>query len=76
MAASPVFIVFAAPFGCGIANDLLDAGGTLTAIAVTAAACLAVLSWIRYRPRDSRPVVPSPRLVKPLGPAGTTHTGS
>jgi hypothetical protein len=76
IAASPIFIVFAAPFGCGLADDVLNAIGTPAAIAVTAAACLAAWSWTRHRPRDSRRAATRPRLVKALGLVRTTHAGS
>lgn len=70
--ASPVFVVFAAPFGWGMANDLLKAAGGPAALAVTAAACLAAFFWARHRPREGRAstprlVSPTPRPIKSLG---------
>jgi hypothetical protein len=67
IAASPVFIIFAVPFGCGMAGDVLNAAGTPAALAFTAAICLAALAWVRYRGRLSRTATPERRTVESLG---------
>ena len=67
IAASPVFIVFAVPFGCGVAGDFLSAAGAPIAIALTAAACVAALSWVRWRPRAPHSAAPESRPAKSLG---------
>lgn len=67
IAASPVLIVFAVPFGCGVAGDVLTAAGTPAALGLTTAICIAALAWARYRPRDL-PLAPSKsRPIKLLG---------
>lgn len=67
IAASPVFIIFAVPFGCGMAGDLLDATGPAAALVVTAGICLAALVWARHRGRAPRVSAPNPQPVKSLG---------
>lgn len=51
LAASPVLIVFALPFGCGFGRDVLDATGPAPALAVTTGICLGALAWTRRRGR-------------------------
>ena len=55
IAASPVFIIFGIPFGCGMAGDVLSAAGTPAALALTTGVCLAALAWARYRSRPAMP---------------------
>jgi hypothetical protein len=57
IAASPVFIVFVVPFGCGMAGDVLNAAGTPAALAFTTGVCIAALAWTRYRSRLARAAV-------------------
>jgi hypothetical protein len=66
IAASPVFIIFAVPFGYGMARDVLNTTGTAAALAVTAAICLAALRWVRYRGRLSHLAMPKHRTAKSL----------
>ncbi|HEY1797834.1 MAG TPA: hypothetical protein VGG57_17105 [Stellaceae bacterium] len=69
IAASPIFIVFIVPFGCGLASDMLDAAGAPAALAVMISICIAALAWTRYR---WRPAMPDRRAVGALGkPIGT-----
>lgn len=63
-AASPVFIVFALPFGCGLAGDILNAAGNAAALGATTAVCIAALVWVRYR---SRPPMVERRTARSLG---------
>jgi hypothetical protein len=67
IAASPVFIIFAAPFGYGMATDVLNTTGTAAALAVTTGICLAALAWTRYRGRFTRLAMPKRRVVRSLG---------
>jgi hypothetical protein len=64
IAAGPVFVIFAVPFGCGLAGDVLSAAGTPAALAFTTGICLAALAWARYR---SRPAAPERRAAGSLG---------
>jgi hypothetical protein len=64
IAASPIFVVFAVPFGCGLVGDVLNAAGTPAALALTTGICIAALVWTRYR---SRPAMPQRRAARLLG---------
>jgi hypothetical protein len=66
IAASPVLVVFAVPFGCGMAGDVLNAAGTPAALAFTTGTCLAALAWARWRTRDPRPA-PTPARNRSVG---------
>jgi hypothetical protein len=66
IAASPVFIIFAVPFGCGVASDVANAAGAPAALACTTAICIAASAWARYRPREPRHAPPKARPVKSL----------
>jgi membrane protein implicated in regulation of membrane protease activity len=61
LAASPVLIVFAVPFGCGMAGDIADAVGTPAALSLTTAICIATLAWVCYRRSLSRSATREPR---------------
>ena len=67
IAASPVFVIFAIPFGCGLGSDVLDATGPATALAFTTGICLAALAWARYRGRFARAAMPKRRVARSLG---------
>jgi len=64
--ASPVLVIYAAPFGYGIARDLSDSAEAPASLALTASICLAALLWTRRRSRLPVPATPEPRPVKPL----------
>jgi hypothetical protein len=66
IAASPVLVIFAVPFGCGMASDVLNAAGTPAALAFTTGICLAVLAWTRHRSHAAHPAIPARRLAKSL----------
>ncbi|HEX3885059.1 MAG TPA: hypothetical protein VHW66_20565 [Stellaceae bacterium] len=67
IAASPVFIIYAVPFACGLVGDLLNADGGPASLSITAGICLAALVWARYRARDAAPEAPVRRTAKSLG---------
>lgn len=67
IAASPIFVIFAGPFGCGIASDVLDAAGTPAALALTTTVCIGALAWVRYRGRWSRLALPRRHAARSVG---------
>ena len=67
IAASPVLMIYALPFACGLVGDLLDEPGGPASLSVTAGICLAALTWARYRARAPRPEATPHRTAKSFG---------